>query len=409
MFDHGPRWIAPEKDLQFEYVTKLDEFVSDEDYDSSEEDDNSDREDDRRVNESTNENNKDGIGHLNPLQRAKLAHLLARLPTTNAKLRRGDVARVTAFAIKHAGEGADEVVEMIVSNVESPFAFASANPDWSSREADARPDKANDVQNDDTGDNVSKQSQKDKLDTSAAKLVGLYVISDILSSSSTSGVRHAWRYRQLFENAFKAHKTFEHLGRLEKELGWGRLKVEKWRRSIGVLLGLWEGWCVFPHQAHEQFVQSFEKPPLTEKEMEEERQRVEAEKGSAAFGSKGKSKWRTVDETASANTASENMDDAQPGNAMDMEAAGAPDEDLDGEPMSDIDGVPMEDSDMEDVDGKPLPDDSADENQSQPDPSAASQPLTEPVPESASKEPEHPRRRRRPKAEDMFADSDSDA
>ncbi|KMP07838.1 hypothetical protein CIHG_02805 [Coccidioides immitis H538.4] len=85
-----------------------------------------------------------------------------------------------------------------------------------------------------------KPASKEKLDKSPAKLVGLYIISDILSSSSTSGVRHAWRYRQLFETALKNHKVFEHLGRLEKELGWGRLKVEKWRRSIGNLLGLWE-------------------------------------------------------------------------------------------------------------------------------------------------------------------------
>jgi U2-associated protein SR140 len=54
---------------------------------------------------------------------------LARLPTTNAKLRKGDVARVTAFAIERAGEGADEVVDLIVSNIEQPFAFTSANPD----------------------------------------------------------------------------------------------------------------------------------------------------------------------------------------------------------------------------------------------------------------------------------------
>lgn len=396
IFDHGPGWAEPEKDLQFEYITKIEEFVSDDDYDSSDEDD-SDREDERRMNEGTDESNADGTGHLNPLQRAKLAHLLARLPTANSKLRRGDVARVTAFAIKHAGEGADEVVDTIVTNIESPFAYTSANPGWQGRAAEE--DGGNDDNiNDETADTATI-AQKEKLDTSAAKLVGLYVVSDILSSSSTSGVRHAWRYRQLFENAFKAHGTFEHLGRVEKELGWGRLKAEKWRRSIGVLLSLWEGWCVFPQHSHEHFVQSFEKPPLTEAEVEEENQRVAAQKDEAVFGGKFKKKWKAVDDTA-APTVDEDV--------MDVDVDGAPmapeGEDVDDVPMSDIDGVPMEDSDMEDMDGEPLEEDNAEEEHDQGDTpeSAASQP-----PDAEHVEPglrAHPR----PKAEDMFADSESE-
>src|SRR5204863_1536742 len=98
----------------------------------------------------------------------------------------------------------------------------------------------------------------------------------------------------------RAHQTFEHLGRLEKELGWGRLKIEKWRRSIGGLLSLWEGWCVFPQSSQEHFVRVFEKPPLTEKEETEERERAEAEKATAMFGGKGKSRWKTVEENATA-------------------------------------------------------------------------------------------------------------
>ena len=400
IFDHGPGWVSPEKDLQFEYVTKIEEFVSDDDYDSSDEDD-SDREDERRLNETTNENTNDGKGHLNPLQRAKLAHLLARLPTANTKLRRGDVARVTAFAIKHAGEGADEVVEMIVTNIESPFAYTSANPDWRAREGAENGDKqesAADSNGTDETPDPAKPTLKEKLDTSPAKLVGLYVISDILSSSSTSGVRHAWRYRQLFENAFKAHKTFEHLGRVEKELGWGRLKAEKWRRSIGVLLSLWEGWCVFPQQSHEHFVQSFEKPPLTEKELEEENQRAAEQKDAGVFGGKGKSKWKAVDDTAAATPTEED--------AMDIDVDGVPmapeEDDLDDVVMSDIDGVPMEDSDLEeDVDGKPLEEDNVEEQKAQAE-------ATE-RPTIPSEPPEFERRRRpRPKAEDMFADSESE-
>lgn len=411
IFDHGPGWIAPETDLQFEYTTKVDDFVSDDDYDSSEEDD-SDREDEKRANEVTNESHNEGTGHLNPLQRAKLAHLLARLPTTNARLRRGDVARVTAFAIKHAGEGTDEVVDMIVSNVKCPLAFTSANPDWRNNETEAsggNRDDANDADDGNADGNGTKPSQKENLDTSAAKLVGLYVISDILSSSSTSGVRHAWKYRQLFENAFKTHRIFEHLGRLEKDLRWGRLKIEKWRRSVGVLLNLWEGWCVFPQSSQEHFLRNFEEPPLTEKEMEEENQATETQKAPGVFGSKVKSRWKTLDDTTTtANAAADGIGDARHGRPADDDLDGAPMEadadDLDGEPMSDIDGVPMEDSDMEDDDGAS---DVQDEGVASNSP-AASQPAGEPEAEPIEPASGLPPRRPRPKAEDMFADSDSE-
>ncbi|KAK2778991.1 hypothetical protein FQN52_002660 [Onygenales sp. PD_12] len=418
VFESGPVWLAPEKQLQFEYVTKMDEFVSDQDYDSSEEDD-SDREDDRRLDGAPADGNSDGIGHLNPLQKAKLAHLLAKLPTSNSKLRRGDVARVTSFAIDHAGKGADEVVDMIVSNVTSPLAFSNANPERQRNETELRggkPDEGDDVNSvepENQGGQSTRTLPKEKLDTSAAKLVGLYLISDILSSSSTSGVRHAWRYRQLFESALKSYKIFEHLGRLEKELGWGRLKIEKWRRSIGSLLSLWEGWCVFPQSSQEHFVQVFEKPPLTEKEKLEEQRRAEAEKAASAFGTKGKSRWKTVEEDSNAIVDTTNAGEAPEGERMDVDTDGVPladDEDIDGEPMDDIDGVPMEDSDMEDMDGKPIEEESADEGETQAL-SAESTPASHDNPGTAQKpetDPQLPPRRRRPKAEDMFADSDSD-
>ncbi|OJD19431.1 hypothetical protein AJ78_00605 [Emergomyces pasteurianus Ep9510] len=424
VFDSGPVWVPPDNHLQFEYVTKIEEFISDEDYDSSEEDD-SDREDERRLDSGAPESNSDGIGHLNPLQKAKLAHLLAKLPTTNSKLRRGDVARITSFAIRHAGRGADEVVDMIVSNVISPLAFTNANPERQRRETELRGgkpddgDEANPTEHEShTTQSLTKQASKENLDTSAAKLVGLYLISDILSSSSTGGVRHAWRYRQLFESSLKARKIFEHLGRLEKELGWGRLKIEKWRRSVGRLLSLWEGWCVFPQSSQEHFAQVFEKPPLTEEEKLEEEKRAEAEKAASIFGSKGKSRWRTVEE----DTNETHMGTSSAGHVLEGEKMGIedgvpmPDEDdVDGEPMDDdIDGIPMEDSDMEEVetevvekigmgDGEQQATQMGVSSHGSGDQTVSGAYQSEQAEHTAQPSP----RRCRPKAEDMFADSDS--
>ena len=395
IFDGAATWSVPDKSLPFEYITQIEEFVSDSDYDSSEDEDSGDEGRRKHLHFSGGAPPPEGItsaleaetqAYLNPLQKAKLTHLLARLPTTNAKLRRGDVARVTAFAIQHAGDGAEEIVQIITSNVITPFAFTGANPDrkLSSDDPPSQDETPEDL--------ATKSSEKE--DTSPSKLIALYLISDILSSSSTSGVRHAWRYRQLFEVALKRLQVFEHLGRLEKDMQWGRLRAEKWKRSVGSVLSLWEGWCVFPQNSQEHFVAVFEKPPLTIREEEEkesaERERKEME---------GRSKWKVVDEKAKAKAELVQADTEQ-------------EMDVDGEPMDedDLDGEPMEDD--EDVDGEPMDDADGDEmvEEALPQPAAAEQ-----TPAASLQDKTTPKvltpaaaRRKRPRAEDMFADSDEE-
>lgn len=419
VFEGAAGWAMPERTLPFEYTTRLEDIISDSNYDSSEDEDSGDEGRRRYAHHHggalpPDGPNLEGEGeaYLNPLQKAKLTHLLARLPNTNAKLRRGDVARVTSFAIQHAGEGAEEVVHMITSNVRKPLAFTSANPD--------RKPPADEKQADDSDEGISKYAtaEKEDEDTTPAKLIGLYLISDILSSSSTSGVRHAWRYRQLFEAALKRHKAFEHLGRLDKQLNWGRLRTEKWKRSVQSVLGLWEGWCVFPQASQEYFNDVFNNPPLTQKEQAAaaalEKDRLEKEKA--------KSRWKTVDEKAAEAAAlrSQQADE----DAMDVD-------DVDGEPMNydvdDVDGDPMDD---EDVDGEPMADSGDDQAANGPaepgEPPTAQQSRREALAASialklgkgsAPQEPTKPpspspspatARRRRPKAEDMFAVSDEE-
>ena len=415
IFEGGPAWAIPERGLPFEYTTRLEEFVSDSDYDSSEDEDSGDEGRRRYAHHhggapppDAPSLDADSEAYLNPLQKAKLTHLLARLPVTNAKLRRGDVARVTAFAIQHAGEGAEEVVQMIVSNVHKPFAFTSANAD--------RKTSSEEKDDDTPAENTPNPStaEKEREDLSPAKLIALYLISDMLSSSSTSGVRHAWRYRQLFEAALKRHKTFEHLGRLDKRMNWGRLRAEKWKRSVQSVLALWEGWCVFPQASQEHFANVFASPPLTKEEEAAKQASEEAEKAAE----KAKSRWKTVDERTAEREAE-----------MAKRAREEPDRmDVDGEPMveddGDLDGVPMED---EDVDGEPMVD-SDDEPPGAPGASGAEeQPKAElsrrqalaasiaaklgkGTGQEARKDasPAAAARTRRPKAADMFADSDSE-
>lgn len=421
VFDGGATWLVPERGLRFEYTTRLDEFVSDSDYDSSEDEDSAD-EGGRQHRQNRGgappsdaphtATEGDGQAYLNPFQKAKLTHLLARLPTTNAKLRKGDVARVTAFAIEHAGEGADEVVDLIVSNIEHPFNFTSANTD--------RPEPETSDREDDDPDSKDRSS-KETQDTSPSKLIALYLVSDILSSSSTSGVRHAWRYRQLFEAALKHRRIFEHLGRLDKQMQWGRLRAEKWKRSVGSILTLWEGWCVFPQASQEHFAAVFANPPLT---AAEEAAHAEAEKSAAQAAEKAKSKWKTVDVEARL------QEGPRPDLKAEVEVGEEEEMDVDGERMveedEDVDGEPMDD-DVDDVDGEPMeeeveeePTDGAErgnhtednnDGRRQDQADEGLKPLTsndggtgdvnKPAERTLGK-------RRRPKAEDMFADSDED-
>lgn len=413
IFESGASWAVPERKLPFEFTTRLEDLVSDSDYDSSDDEDSGEEGRRRHLHHhggfppaDSSNLDADDQSYLNPLRKAKLTHLLARLPTTNAKLRRGDVARVTAFAIQHAGEGADEVVQVITSNVQRPLAFSGANPDHKTHVEDM-------ITKDDEELGDEDKKTVDKEDTSSSMLIGLFIISDILSSSSTSGVRHAWRYRQLFEAALRQNEVFESLGRLEKSMHWGRMRAEKWKRSVLSVLTLWEGWCVFPQASQEHFTAAFTNPPLT---PEEEAANIAAEKASVAALA-AKSRWKTVDERSAAETFKSEPDRLMPmedEDSMDIDIDGEPmsdEEDLDGEPMEDTDGEPMVNVE-ENMEGHDENSVAAKKNHRSEPPENNLQPAIGLNPSKAaarndrSKDPSS--RRRRPKAEDMFADSDGE-
>lgn len=388
LFEGSSAWKSPDQPLTYEYTTRLDEFVSDSEYNSSDNEDSGD-EGARRQNQAggppdVNALTDDGKAYLNPLEKAKLTHLLARLPTSTGQLRKGDVARVTAFAISHAGRGADEVVAMIISNIEKPFTYTSAN-------ADRKKEKET------SGDDVAEDEDSD---TSSASLIGIYLISDILSSSSTSGVRHAWRYRQLFESALKQRHVFDNLGRMERKMNWGRLRAEKWKRSVINILSLWEGWCVFPQESQEWFVSVFNNPPLTTKEENDAKKKDEEEREKE----KTKSRWKAVETQQEESTPMEEEDEED----VDGEPMAEEDEDVDGEPMAedeDLDGEPIIEDGAE-MDGEPMTEDSPPDIITSPQldgPLLVDLPPAD-KPDTAVSGP----RRTRPRAVDMFANSDDE-
>ena len=375
IFDGSYAWKTPEKRLPFEYTTRLDEIVSDSEYNSS------DDEDYEADGQQPPINGDEGKTFLNPLEKAKLTHLLARLPRSIARLRKGDIARVTTFAIMHASRGADEVVDMIVRNASSPLSLTSANAD--------RP------QQEDKGDRGDGPDAGATDDAGAANLVGLYVISDILSASSASNVRHAWRFRQLFDAALRESGLFETLGSMGDKRGWGRLRAEKWKRSVGLVLSLWDGWCVFPADSQEAFVKGFESPPNATLEQKDE------------GGEEGERAPLPISLVQDDDVEGEKMDES------DVEGEPIEEDDVEGEPIGedDIEGSPIGE---DDVMGEPIGEDDLEGgslHKNQGSPSTSQEPRGR---ESAGSPPQAIEaggsaggmRRKRMRAADMFADSD---
>ncbi|KAI1629911.1 hypothetical protein EDD37DRAFT_690495 [Exophiala viscosa] len=366
IFEGQSIWTPPEDNLKFEYTTKIEEFISDEDYNSSDEEDAEEGggiarryRDHQKVGGAPPDAppDTDGVGYLNPLAKTKLVHLLSRLPESNAKLRKGDVARITAFAIEHAGAGAEEVAALITRNVTRPFCYNVNKPKPTATPDDDQSDhnEATNTPNTNPNNDSEKPNSTDvgPQDTTPASLVGLYIISDILSSSASAGVRHAWRYRSLFESQLRSQTVFPTLGRRPRDMNWGKLKADKWRRSVQTILSLWEGWCVFPGPTHESFVEGFLHPPLTAAEVAEQ-QRQEQAVRDAEKTEKDKapvSRWRSVDDVQTFTSA-------------------IPEKDADGD--VDMDGMPMNDDEDDDdrytdenIDGVPMVD-SSDEEGDQP-------------------------------------------
>ncbi|KAF2457756.1 hypothetical protein BDY21DRAFT_390437 [Lineolata rhizophorae] len=388
-FDAGPAFISPEKrKLEFEYVTKLEDFVDDTDYNSSDE---SDDEEPARAGGGGIAGDENEKAYLGPLRYAKLLHLIRRLPTSTARLRRGDVARVSAFAVENATRGADEVVHTLINNVFRPLS-------WSAVNAAAGPSKAANANGE--ADPEDPDAASGKEDPSGAKLIALYLVSDLLSCAATCGLRGAWRYRPLLEAELRRRHVFGHLGRLDRDLKWGRFRSDRWRAAVGKVFGLWDEWNVFMKDVLEGMKEEFAKPPLTKEEEQEERERREREE---------RARWRRVD-SEGAKRESEKREDVD-GEPMEMN-------DADGMPMEedDADGVPMEDD--YDADGIPMEDDDADGIPMEEDePEVSVKPTTE-NDKGVNTESEGvmgkeetaaaKAKRNRMKAEDMFADSDEE-
>ncbi|KAH0279656.1 hypothetical protein KCU91_g1587, partial [Aureobasidium melanogenum] len=316
LFDDGPFWVPPPEKPRYEHAQNLADLMSDSGYVSSDLD--TDDEDDHIIQNQgvAPENpNVSRPRYLNPYRKAKLTFFLNHLPDSTGYLCEGDVQAVTDLVIKFSGQGAEEVVDMLVSNLENPFRFSvnykidrpgnededRENDDEDTYDPEVDGPRASfgmlgggnedaDVEEAASKDTTEMQVDQENevkpenssgKDISGAQLVGLYVISDALAATSVSGVRDAWKYRSLFESALTSRQIFEKLGRMPKQHGWGRVRGEQWKSRITVVLDCWERESIFAPESHRRFKEVFLSPPLTDAEQrikdEQEKQEREEE------------------------------------------------------------------------------------------------------------------------------------
>jgi U2-associated protein SR140 len=272
IFAGNARWVPPKELPPFEFATSSEDFAAVYDYDASSDDELDDEDGGRRFNRSRAPEQGTLViqeEYLNPLDKYRLIWLLAGLPTSTANLIRSDVAAVMDFAISHANRGADEIVDILVTNVERPYCFTSANEQWKKPEAGLSDHPGLGVHEDEldkSGGDASGEHVSRKEDDSAARMIGLYCISDVISAARNANIPGVWRYRELFRKVLLERKVFSKLGRLDRDLQWGRLKSEIWKRSVTQLLDFWLQCGACLASEHEQLVHDFVNPVLTEEE-----------------------------------------------------------------------------------------------------------------------------------------------
>lgn len=415
-----PVWVPPKRQLRYEWAGSLDDVVGDPDYRSDGDGSGSDSENedgrrDRGVRDGPGALPAGGLGldapggkeqksYLGPLKRGKLLWLVSRVPISTVKVRRGDIARVMAFAIENAS-AAEEVVEVLVGNVVRPLGFQK-------QLFEPTVPAGNDEDGSGNEDSQAKKEEKAQAaesDISGAKIVALYLLSDVLSNSSL-GIRNAWRYRSLVEQKLREAKVMESLRRTYRSPEWGRIRRDKFRRLVVAVLGLWEGWNVFPQGTMDEFMKGFLEGGREEREGSEKK---DGEKEETSQLQKTKSRWKTVDTTAEPIEEVANKDDEA---MVDEEEE---EDDVDGIPMAedgeDVDGAPLNDDD-EVIDGRAMQDDELQPDKKDEPPRKEEEETQKKMGfggmtfgvRAVGMGVGPPVKRKRPKAEDMFADDEDD-
>jgi U2-associated protein SR140 len=334
-------WRGPVDPLADEFANHLGAFDSDDDSFESEDEDEKEKAQYKPLPVGDNYPGRVDNGHgiMSPRSRAMFLWLLTSLPP--GSIVADDIAAISNFAVEHAGQGMDEVVSILVSNIIQPFQLTDAN--------------------------IKGRDDARRPELRPVTLNALRIISDVLLvTAKESGV--SYKYRLAIGQQLVDRKVFEHLEQLPAQTEMGRMTERTYRDDVNVILKVWQDEHLFDESTLSHLDEAFNARERQKEEEEQARRLAERRKR------KGKvvSKARTT-------TEAEEEEDAK----MDIDEEGEDD-------AATPEVTPAEDAAQEAA--APTPPQDASKAQTQP---------TEPeIPgETAAARA----RRLRPKAEDMFA------
>ncbi|USP74099.1 hypothetical protein yc1106_01373 [Curvularia clavata] len=242
-------WVGPQDPLPDEFADHLGLFHSEEEMMDSIEDEEKEKLPYKILPVGDNYPGRVDNGHgiLSPRSRVELLWLLTSLPPTTIVA--DDIAAISDFVVEHAGQGMDEIVHILVSNIIQPFQLTDTNP--RNRPADAE-----------AGDDARR------LDARSAPLNALRIVSDVLLvTAKEAGI--CYKYRLAICTELIDRKVFEHLEQLPTQLEMGRITEKNYKDEINAILQVWRDEHMFDEPTLNHFDEAFN---ARDREREEEEQ-----------------------------------------------------------------------------------------------------------------------------------------
>jgi U2-associated protein SR140 len=272
IFERYGLWNGPTEPLPDEFAGDLGAFDPADDDSDSDEEEQKPQHKPLPIGDNYPGRVDNGYGILNPRSRAMLLWLLTSLPPGSIVI--DDIAAISVFAVEHAGQGMDEVVDILLANVVEPFQLTDAN----SRKRAADTEGKDDIR---------------RPDVRQVTLNALRIVHDVLfTTSKESGV--AYKYRLAIGTQLVDRKVFEHLEQLPAQLGMGRMTERSYRDEVNVILKVWEDESFFEKATMQHLDDVFNARERQKEQDEHERKLAERRKRKMAPRTTSAKKAETV-------------------------------------------------------------------------------------------------------------------
>lgn len=246
-------WRGPIDPLADEFADHLGAFDSEDELEDSDDEDEKEKPQYKPLPVGDNYPGRVDNGHgiMSPRSRAMFLWLLTSLPP--GSIVADDIAAISVFAVEHAAQGMDEVINILISNIIEPFQLTEANTRNRMNEADGKEDLR-------------------RPDVRQVTLNALRIISDVLLvTAKESGV--SYKYRLAIGTQLVDRQVFQHLEQLPAKLEMGRMTERSYRDEVNVILKVWQDEHLFEQSVLDQLDEAFNARER-QKELDEQARRA---------------------------------------------------------------------------------------------------------------------------------------